>query len=110
MADDSEATEQNVVRAGQCTHLSLTPGYSFTPRAPFHAAHATITLGTEPAQWYLLTVPFTVSVPDGIIAREITAHSITGIANKTIDVTTLEAGKTYLIMTSSTRNISRSEK
>lgn len=105
VADDSEATEQNVVRAGQCTHLSLTPGYSFTPRAPFHAAHATITLGTEPAQWYLLTVPFTVSVPDGIIAREITAHSITGIANKTIDVTTLEAGKTYLIMTSSTRNV-----
>ena len=75
VADDSQATGTNVVCAGQCAHLVLTPGYSFTPRANFTAAEAEIQIGTESRIWYWLTVPFTVDVPDGIIARQITRHS-----------------------------------
>ena len=105
VADDSEATGTNIIRAGQCAKLSLMPGYDFVPRADFEAASAQITMGTEVAKWFILTVPFTATVPDGIIAREITAHSSTGISNKTADVKTLEAGKTYLVMTSSADNI-----
>lgn len=105
VADDSEAAGTNVVKAGKCAQLSLMPGFDFTPRAVFEAEKATITIGTEAAKWYLLTAPFAAVVPDGIVAREITGHQTTGISNKTVDVTTLEAGKTYLIMTSSPDNI-----
>lgn len=106
VADDSRATGVNVVRAGQCEHLVLTPGYNFTPRAEFVAERAEITLGETPARWYILTSPFEVTVPSGMIAREILSHTaLTGITNKTRDVKTLEAGKTYLVMSSSSRNM-----
>lgn len=105
VADDSEATGVNVIRAGKCAQLSLTPGYNFTPRADFVAERAQIILGTKPALWYLLTAPFAATVPDGVVAREVTSHNSSGITNKTADVTTLEAGKTYLIMSSSSRNM-----
>ena len=108
VADDSEATGVNVIKAGKCETLSLTPEFSFAPSAPFAAAKAEITIGTEIGKWYLLTVPFAANVPDGIIAREITSHNSSGISNKTNDVKTLEAGKTYLVMASYTGNVTLS--
>ena len=105
VADDSKATGENVICAGKCASLSLVTGANFTPREDFVADKAQITLSIEPAQWMLLTMPFEVAVPDGIIAREITEHSISGITNGVKDVQTMEAGKTYLLMTSSKRNV-----
>ena len=105
VADDSQATGTNVVKGGSCASLSLTPGYSFTPRAELSVADATLTVGEQPAKWYLLTAPFEVAVPDGMIAREIMSHSITGISSKTTDVKTLQAGKSYLLMSSSSNNL-----
>ena len=108
VADDSKATGVNVVKAGKCEALSLTPEYNFAPSAPFEALKAEITIGTEAAKWYVLTVPFAATVPEGIIAREITSHNSSGISNKTTDVKTLEAGKTYLVMSSYSGNVTLS--
>ncbi len=106
VADDSQATGTNVVCAGQCAHLVLTPGYNFTPRANFTAAEAEIQIGTEPHIWYWLTVPFTVDVPDGIIARQITGHTTSSIPNSYFEtVKTLEAGRTYLLMGSTSNTL-----
>ena len=105
VADDSKANGENVICAGKCANLSLVPGYDFTPRTEFVAEKAKISLQAKPAEWVLLTSPFKVAVPDGIIAREIMEHSTTGISNATNDVQMLEAGKTYLVMTSSSRNV-----
>lgn len=64
---------------------------------------AVFDINQEPARWYFTTAPFTVDVPDGIIAREVTGHATTsvGITNKAKSVTVLEGGKSYIIMTSS---------
>lgn len=105
VADDSEATGVNVVKAGKCAHLSLTPGYNFTPRADFVAEKAQINLQAVPALWCLLTAPFAAVVPDGMVAREVSSHTSSGIFNRTADVRTLEAGKTYLLMSSSAENM-----
>lgn len=98
---------KNVIDAsGICQELSLTAGYSFKPRAPFNAWAGHLELNQEPNRWYLLCPPFECDVPDGIIAREVTTkHAATSLAiyNKTTDVKRLEAGKVYLVMTSSTR-------
>ncbi|MCH5174374.1 MAG: C10 family peptidase [Prevotellaceae bacterium] len=104
VADDSEASGVNVVKAGKCESLSLTPGYNFAPSAAFEAAKAEIAVNAVPGKWCILTVPFAATVPEGIIAREITSHTTLGISNKTNDVTTLEAGKPYLVMLSYTGN------
>ncbi len=105
VADTSTAQGVNVVKGGLCQDLRLTPGYDFMPLADFQATNAVITMDGKVARWQLLTIPFTAQVPDGIIARRIDGHSASGIANRTTDVKTLEAGKTYLMMTSSLRNI-----
>lgn len=105
VSDDSEATGVNVVKAGKCDALSLVAGSSFTPTGSFDASSAEITIGSEVGKWHLLTVPFAVSVPDGIIAREITSHNSSGITSKTTDVKSLDAGKTYLVMSSSSGNM-----
>lgn len=105
VSDDSEATGVNVVKAGKCDALSLVAGSSFTPTGAFDASSAEITIGSEVGKWDLLTVPFAVSVPDGIIAREITSHNSSGITSKTTDVKSLDAGKTYLVMSSSSGNM-----
>lgn len=102
VADYSQAQGTNIIRAGHCDLLSLIPGYSFTPRSNFTAAEAEIQIGTEPHIWYWLTIPFTMNVPDGIIARQIKGHSQTIITSSNIEtVKQLEAGKTYLLMASS---------
>lgn len=105
VAEDSEAQGKNIIKAGKCSLLSLTPGYDFTPRADFVAEKAEMVIDNVVGRWTMLTVPFTASVPDGIIAREITSHGLLGISNKTIDVKTLEAGKTYLVMASHLGNL-----
>lgn len=60
-------------------------------------------INQEPNRWYQLTVPFDVEVPDGVLANQINTHknSTTGITGSTTLVSVLEAGKTYLVMTSS---------
>lgn len=103
VSDDSEAEGTNVVKAGVCADLNLTTGYDFVPRSDFKAKKATLNLGIDVARWRLITTPFDAVVPDGIIAREDTLYKL-GIKGR--EVSTLEAGKTYLVMTSSARNLS----
>ncbi|MDE5739000.1 MAG: C10 family peptidase [Bacteroidaceae bacterium] len=106
VADDSKATGLNIVRAGQCAHLVLSVGYNFAPRASFVAEQAQLTIGATTARWQMVTMPFSAQLPDGMVAREILAHTTLGISSTTmVDVQTLEAGKTYFIMTTSADNV-----
>lgn len=105
VSGDSEAAGVNVVKDGRCANLLLAQGYDFAPKADFTAEKAQLTFSMEPGRWFLLTSPFEATVPDGIIAREILSHTKSGgIRNATADVKRLEAGKTYLAMTSWTGN------
>ena len=108
VAENSEATGTNIIKAGKCASLSLTPDNDFAPSAAFETAKAEITIGAESGKWYILTVPFAANVPEGVIAREITSHNSSGISNKTTDLKVLEAGKTYLVMSSYTGNMTLS--
>ncbi len=103
VAAGSQATGKNVVCDGRCKELSLVSGNNFTPREDFIAEKAELNLAVEPARWYLITTPFAATVPDGIIVRDITEHLSAAV--RTADVKTLEAGKTYLVMASSTGNM-----
>lgn len=88
------------------SEAKIVAGHDFTPNNDISIkGKALFDINQQPAQWYLTTAPFTVEVPDGIIAREIVGHatSSVGITGKTKNVTTLEGGKSYLIMTSSTQ-------
>ena len=105
VADGSLAHGVNVVKGGRCEDLRLTAGHDFQPTDSFRASRAQISINGVPARWHLLTTPFNATIPDGMIAREITGHSASGISNRTTDVKTLEAGKTYMVMTSSDKNI-----
>ena len=106
VADDSKATGLNVIRAGQCANLALTVGYNFTPREAFMAERAQFTIGAAIARWQMVTMPFSAQVPDGMVAREILSHTTLGVSTATMpEVQTLEAGKTYFIMTSSADNV-----
>ena len=105
VAADALTQQPNVVRDGFCPRLDVTPGHDFAPLSDFEVGDASITIGSKVAQWHLLTVPFAVAVPDGIIARRIDGHLPAGIAGKTTDVKTLEAGHTYLVMASHTGNM-----
>lgn len=102
VSDDSKAEGTNIVKAGVCADLVLTAGYNFVPRADFTAKLATLNLGIDVARWRMITVPFDAVVPDGLIVREDTLYK-NGI--KTKEVRNLEAGKTYLVMASSTRSL-----
>ncbi len=105
VANDVAIEGDNMVKAdGTAASISLTAGYNYTPTQTIKAERVTFNIAQEPAHWYMLTAPCTLSVPDGIIAREVNTHNRYGISNKTTNVTTLEAGKTYLVMTSSSRN------
>lgn len=103
VSDDSEATGLNIIKNGMCKQLVLRPGYDFVPKADFEAAHATMTIDMPACRWGLITVPCNLTVPDGIYAREVESHTTSGISNRTKDVRELEAGHTYLMMTSSTK-------
>ncbi len=101
--DDENVSGHNVICNGICKNLSLTPGYRFDPKKDFTATSASVNIAQQADKWYLFTAPCQLSVPNGMIARRIESHSSTGISNKTTDVRTLEAGHTYLLMTSSSR-------
>jgi len=106
VADDAFTSGYNIVKKSDssCANLTLTAGYDFQPLGDINVANYTFNLSQEPNHWYQLTSPCTVEIPHGIIAREVNAHSkLSGITQRTTDVTTLEAGKTYLVMTSSAK-------
>ena len=97
---DADVKGVNVVRDGVCARLSLMPGYDFRPPVEFRVAGGDISLQEKVGKWCLLTTPFNVQVPDGVIARSIDSHASMGISGRTTDVKMMEAGKTYLTMTS----------
>lgn len=106
VADNASVEGRNIVKKGDssCANLALIAGYDFQPLAEINAKEFTLEIAQNPNHWYLLTSPCTVKVPYGIIARQIDSHSkLSGISNKTTNVTTLEAGKTYLVMASSAK-------
>jgi hypothetical protein len=106
VADDSKAIGKNIVCAGSCADLALTVGYNFTPRASFMAESAQLTISPTVARWQMVTMPFSAPVPEGMVAREILGHTTLGISTSTmVNVQTLEAGKTYFVMTSSADNV-----
>ena len=105
VAADAGASSSNVVKEGICSQLNLTVGHDFAPVADFSVAYASINIGDKVGRWYLLTVPFDAGVPDGIIARRIDGHLPAGISGKTTDEKNLEAGKTYMVMSSHTGNM-----
>lgn len=107
VADGNEVADgDNVVRGGVCRSMALTPGHDFVAWGgeDMLTEEASITFGDKAARWYVLTPPFAVSVPDGVYARAITGHDNTGIT-QSADVTSLEPGKTYLLMTSHRGNV-----
>ena len=104
VSDDSQATGQNVIKGGVCQQLVLKPGFDFVPLGEFKATDATMSIDMPSGRWGLITVPCDVRVPDGIIARRVESHISSGISNRTVDVRELEAGHTYLVMTSSGRS------
>lgn len=102
------ANGKNVIVMGHFAgDVELTAGYDFSPKVELDllAYHnMQININQEPNRWYMLTVPFAVAVPNGVIAREVLSHKTTtsGINNSTENVKVLQAGHTYLVMTSST--------
>ncbi len=105
LAADAPAQQNNVVKEGSCGILEVVAGHDFVPLADFLTAYASITFGDKVGKWYLVTVPFDAVVPEGIIARRIDGHLATGISGKTTDVRMMEAGKTYMVMSSHTGNM-----
>ncbi len=107
VSDDSKAEGTNIVKAGKCANLSLEAGYNFAPFADFVAEKAELRLGEGYAKWQLVTTPFTATISNGMFAREDTLFRT---SLRTHDVTTLEAGKTYLVMNATVRgNVLRGE-
>lgn len=109
VASDAAATGVNIVKVGTgestADAIVLQAGNDFAPRTDIKAAKASLTLNIEPLRWYLVTTPFTAPVPAGMVAKQIDSHSTSGIRNHTTLVTTLNAGCTYLLMTSSADNV-----
>ncbi len=104
VADDVDVEADNIVKPdGRATRLSLTAGYGFTPTMPLSVKKVEVNIAQMPNHWYLFTAPCALSVPDGMLARRIDSHAKSGISNKTTNVTELEAGKTYLLIASSSR-------
>lgn len=104
VADDCEADGENVVSGGHSRLLRLKPGYNFIPQTSFQADSATMTIDGPVAMWQILTAPFDAQLTDGMAARRIDGHTPNGITGKTTDVTALEAGTAYLVMTTSESN------
>lgn len=103
---NTDVTGVNVINTttGQADHLSLAVGHDFQIDAPVHAASVSLKLDAAPNEWTLVTVPCNMPLPNGVFAKQIDSYTATGITNQTTNVTELEAGKTYLLMTSSTRH------
>lgn len=107
VSDDSKAEGPNIIKCGHAKQLVLTTGYDFAPQASFTTDSTVIMNCTEKVgQWAMLTAPAKLNVPMGMAAREIDSHytGTSGLLNKVSDVTTLEAGKTYIVMSSTLEN------
>lgn len=105
VARGSRASGVNIVRDDHtAASLTLHQGQDFEPRADITAATATFTLHTAPRHWALVTYPFAAAVPDGVTAKRIDSHSLSGINSRTTVVSAVEAGKTYLTMTTTARH------
>ena len=87
-----------------CKNLFLDPGYNYNPLQEFKAKNIEVNIHQEPNRWYLFTSPADFTLPDGMTARKIKSHNTSGITSKTENVTALERGKTYMLMTSSAEN------
>lgn len=98
---DAQPSGMNYVKDGVCSNLVLTVGYNFVPVAALKATKATVRLNQVPCKWYLFTAPCTLDVPQGVLARQVNSHTSSGISNKTSEVSQLEAGHTYILMTTS---------
>lgn len=105
---DEKITEGvNVVNINNstCEELALTVGYDFSPVSNIKVKNFSINIAQEPNKWYLFTSPCDLSVPQGMIARQIDKHTtILGINGKTTNVDKMLAGMTYLLITSSDRH------
>ena len=104
VAEGQDVKGVNVVSGGLCENLVLTPGFSFAPQGEMQVAKASISLQGKVGKWQLLTSPFDATVHEGIIARRIDGHNSSGIIGNTTDVKVMEAGKTYMVMTSHKTN------
>ncbi|MCR4613010.1 MAG: C10 family peptidase [Bacteroidaceae bacterium] len=104
---DVDVTGVNVIsidgETARADHLSLAVGHDFMMDKPIQANSVSLTFNNMPNVWQLVTVPCNMPLPDGVFAKRIDAYTSTGITNKTTNVTELEAGQTYLLMTSSER-------
>lgn len=94
----------NIVYGDECNKLLLTPGYDFVPKSEFNASQAIVNISQVPNKWYLFTAPCDLDVPKGMLARVIDSHTSSGISNKTTNVDKLDAGKTYLLISTSANN------
>lgn len=101
----SDVRGHNAIFDGVCNDLYLKVGYDFVTKSPFIARSVSFDTGNDANLWNIITTPCDLDVPDGIIARSVLSHARTGISGKTADVKKLNAGETYLIMTSSKDNI-----
>lgn len=94
----------NVVKDGYADIIQLTAGYEFVSGEAIKAKKATFNMQANTNAWSLLTVPFDAAVPQGIIAKDITGHTKTGIIGKANAVEELKAGHTYMVMASSEKS------
>ena len=105
---DVDVTGVNVIRVdgevAQADHLSLAVGHDFVYDKPIQVNSVSLTFNATPNVWQLVTAPCNMPLPDGVFAKRIDSYTSTGITNKTTNVTELEAGQTYLLMTSSERH------
>ena len=103
VADESKASGKNVVKVDAATadYVEIMMGYDYVPSTAIVAKKASFNMALTPNRWEMLTVPFAAAVPQGIVAKQVDAHTSTGIGNKTSIVRSFEAGKTYIVMASS---------
>ena len=106
VAGSDNYKEDNIINAdGICQNLRLVFGYDFKPKADFKAKFAVAAFTDAIGKWSLFTAPFNGELLDGAIARRIDSHKTSGTSIlTTTDVVNLEAGQTYLVMTSSEIN------
>ena len=95
-AADRNVKGVNIVVNGECEEVELYSGSDYSPIETFTAKKATCHINSTPCTasvyyWNPLVLPFTMSTPYGVLARQFNSATETEIHNATI-----EAGKQYL--------------
>jgi hypothetical protein len=95
-AADRNVKGVNIVVNGECEDVELYSGSNYDPIETFTAKKATCHINSTPCTasvyyWNPLVLPFTMSTPYGVLARQFNSATETEIYNATI-----EAGKQYL--------------